>query len=315
MAILPALLRNQWLTGLVSLEKPEDFGVAGWLASGDYASYTPPAADEVDLAIADWSTPSGAFANELNRFASAAIESSQAIVQVPGLPRSKGWPYIKGYYAAFYGAHALMRVFGRSCSQVEQGHVLVLNNVLQTYHHGCGVLPKGLYSVKCFTKQGSIRLKKSSGHTHEELWALFHDLLRDLSSGVLASGGVSADTQEMADFLDTLRKALFPSGRVSFLSRTRNQVTYRHEFGAWYPYSGSTKGSARSCVQTLGRWREDPATVLKGVGALSDPDRFIRTCAVVVGLMRIVVDDLSKARVGRRLFTDCGPGNLLRQIR
>ena len=55
---------------------------------------------------------------------------------VGGLPKSTGWILIRAYYAAFFAAHSLLRMFGISCIQLDAQQITAISRVA----HALGLL-------------------------------------------------------------------------------------------------------------------------------------------------------------------------------
>jgi hypothetical protein len=182
-----------------------------------------------------------AMAGEYSRMAVAALETVVSIVANPTLPRSKGWATIQWYYASFFAAHALLRAFGVSLTQLDQGHIKDINTVCAAWGQP-STLKNGFhkFSLDARAKNLSLDCLPGTGGTHEIMWKLFTDKLADMSKALLVSGTSVPTIQHTAATLDALRQVLrcSPSPRGAWLSYIRNRVNYQHEMGAWFPYHG-----------------------------------------------------------------------------
>src|SRR5688572_19467242 len=78
--------------------------------------------ESVSLDFRDTELIAGATASDCNRFASAAYQSVRtvpaALEDKDGIP----WGLIRLYYAAFYAAHATLRLLGQSYCHFESRH-------------------------------------------------------------------------------------------------------------------------------------------------------------------------------------------------
>lgn len=172
----------------------------------------------------------------------AACESVASIQPVGALPRATAWAIIQWYYAAFYAAHAMLRMCGTALVQLEGGHVSELRRVANGMGHPCSV-SSGFHAFTIDFRSGRVQLDKMTADgSHEFLWQQFESFLRRVSADLLSTPGASLDIQQLALRLDDLRTILNtpPAQRGTWLSYVRNRVSYRHEFSAWYPYPNSS---------------------------------------------------------------------------
>jgi len=55
------------------------------------------------------------------------------ITAVGNLPKSTAWILIRAYYAAFFAAHSILRMFGNLCIQLESPETFALDHVAQSF--------------------------------------------------------------------------------------------------------------------------------------------------------------------------------------
>jgi hypothetical protein len=165
-----------------------------WIRQRHYVVQRVISTDSFEIFVHDDFDIAPPFAFELNRCASAAFESVEAISRVPPQPRSTGWLMITLYYAAFFAAHAILRAFGRFCSQVEANDV---STVAKTAF-ALGVTPAlasvsaGLY-VATYSPASKLLRADRLTDSHADTWKAFYDLIRSLSVDVLTVPGISAE--------------------------------------------------------------------------------------------------------------------------
>lgn len=215
-----------------------------WVADRDYsiaASFSGNSqnrADEFSLSIRTSERYYASLANDCNRFALAAIESIRSIGEVQGLPQSVGWTVVKAYYAAFYAAHALLRMYGRACTQYDSSHVQKVYELANVTMMDGGVqsIEQGFYRSETVGSAVHFRKLKDS---HADSWASFGLLLKWLTDNLPSqTTGLALHKSRALSLLSDLKQVLSHSGssRSNWLSTVRNTVHYGHSHGVWYPY-------------------------------------------------------------------------------
>lgn len=237
-----------------------------------------------------------ALANDMNRLAAAAFESAAGLGVDPSLPRSLAWGSIRSYYAAFFAAHGLMRLFGTACVQLEDEHVDQVLTAARAFGRsgGLSTLDAGLFSAyiePSFDRITFTRLRDS----HRDTWATLLTVIDQVSASIPQSVALSSHKIEAASLLSDLRSGLTQSGAVkgNWLSQLRNSINYRQTHGVWFPY---TRTADPTLLESAARaWRLKPAVQPTTAGA-SDLEGFFGYSSGIVGLLReltIVAADLN----------------------
>jgi len=309
-------LRPLWLPTINAVTTTPSSTLADWLNKGEYFMHTPVAAKTSFRVVAkDRTELLKAFAYDLDRLAAAAFESLFLAQQSEILPRSTGWPFIKSYYSAFFAAHALMRLWGTSCTLIEDGVANTITTVAKLYGNDNGFsVSSGTYRCDFDFHKGELICNQISGGggSHEAVWNVFVERLRGANSLVLR-GGISQNTHPVWAKLDALAEAL-TQGRTyaGWLSGMRNRVNYKHSLGSWFPYVDSCRHD-RTLFGRNRLWLADPLDI--SVEKQGDADIVFaqRVCQFITALCRIeVLDLLSRCPAGRS-FCDGGSIALLRQ--
>lgn len=203
-----------------------------------------------------------AMANDSNRFAQAAIESMWLINKDVRLPKSAGWTTVKMYYAAFYAAHSILRMFGRGCTQYEKAHIdKVLEIAVATGEdNNVKSIENGFYLSKTDKNTKNTHYTKLKD-SHADTWSSFAYLLDDILSGIPDNTtGLGTHKDSAFNLVSNLKSALVrpDAYRGNWLSQVRNKVHYQHTNGAWFPYVASTHNPVDISRNT--RWVQDPTT-------------------------------------------------------
>lgn len=235
-----------------------------------------------------------AFAGDCCRFASAAF---QTISSVPAeiLKRdSVAWGMIKLYYSAFYSGQATIRLFGESCSFFDQQHTKKITTTGQAF----GKEPPfsiegGLY--KCRLKPGTAELictkasRGAIGNSHELFWEYFGERIKILAEEILRGSLPRSDAQTLFLQLENLRSLLKKSNKYNWLSFVRNELQYRHKFGAWFP-SKPSKAQRQALTGIVKNWTNDPMKISLGDTRVETLSEFTACCVFIVALSRIFLE-------------------------
>lgn len=237
-----------------------------WLASGQYLMDKPlfstanGRASEFKLRFQQPDFLFASLANDCNRFSQAAIETMWCIGKVEKLPKSTSWASIQMYYSAFFAAHAILRMFGRACTQLDNSHVDMVYRVAQaTQMNGNALGVENGFYISTIENDciGYKKLKDS----HADTWFSFNNLLTWIIGEVPDTSGLGKTKSSAIDLVSSLKSSLTKSGAAkgNWPSMIRNRINYQHSHGVWYPYKGAS---------------HDPNAVLKNSEWLKLPSSF-----------------------------------------
>jgi hypothetical protein len=316
-SLLADAIRPLWLPGIETVNGKRALGLAEWFQSGPYQILQNTHADAfvLDVLRMDADLLLEAFAADVNRLSTAAFETSTIISRHTKFPRSTAWLIINSYYAAFFSAHALIRILGASCSQLAHRQVNRINSVADLFGSSAAPVGKGLYrgTLESFGNTLSCN-KLEGGGVHESFWSAFHQRLRQLSSEVLAGTTLPIEQRRTAfakleDFATALTNE--NSLRGNWLSNVRNQVNYGQQLGAWYPYGGQKK-TADELFSNVTMWKNDPMNI--SLSAKNPLRYFQEVCNFAIGLCRVVMEDLNSRCPSKDSFCRYGSIAFLRLL-
>jgi hypothetical protein len=136
--------------------------------------------------------------------------------------------------------------------------------------------------------------------SHEETWRQFERLLSDLQSNVLQAGGLIGFSQDTFDCLQTVRDILNSGhSRANWLPKVRNNLNYRHYYGAWYPHG---EGRHWNDVDALLRTFSADPLLNHGASESKIVVKFAKGCALVVGLFCEMLRDLAARHPQTKVF-------------
>lgn len=221
-----------------------------WLANGKYLMHSAltvkntnaniKTSNHFELFINDKNSLYQSLSYDCNRFSQAAIESMYTIKQDENLPKSSGWATVQMYYASFFAVHAILRIFGRSCSQLERSHVKKVHDIAVATNHcsQTSSIENGFYSSTINVQNNTLEFSKLKD-SHADTWGSFNALLSDLISDIPdKTTGIQAHRLSAMDLLSKIKGLISKSGslRGNWLSTLRNQINYQHTHGVWFPY-------------------------------------------------------------------------------
>jgi len=188
--ILEDSIRPFWVPGLNDISGHVVKGLGGWIRDEDFQIYTGVEAGSFALAFTDSRSLLSAFAADVNRLASASLESAISIARIQGLPRSSAWTIIKSYYSSFFAAHSILGILGLSVSRFDGSHVNSVNKIANAFGAISQPATRGLYHCILNPNKKELNCNKINlgpGGSHETFWSVFNARLRQLSTDVLLS--------------------------------------------------------------------------------------------------------------------------------
>jgi hypothetical protein len=318
MSIMSSEIQPFWMTRLNNVTGKQTYGCVEWIVKQIYAIHTPITDSQFTLVISKHDDILYPFAFDCNRLSSAAFETMHFIQQSQHLPKSLAWLVIKSYYAAFFSAHAIIRILGVSCSYLEQQQTKKIDQIANVYGYSQGVkISPGYY--KCRYDNSSKQLfceKASKGGSHENFWQIFCSIIKQLSNNILSAGRSTILSQQVSVKLDEIYRILCNENHIkgNWLSHIRNKVNYRHEFDAWFPYNGTRKQSINKIYSICSLWQQDPMNINLVMGSQSNINLFTSACSFIVGLCRILIQDMSNRCPNGKSYLSYGSVRLLNQV-
>jgi len=223
-----------------------EIDIKGWIANQGYIFDNDilTTAGTFEFRASDQSTLKMALSNDYNRFSLASIESISGIGKDLSLEKSGAWPTIRAYYSSFYAAHAILRNFGISYSQLETSHVKKIFEMADLYSKTGGhtKIEKGFYQISICKSFSQVKFEKLND-SHADLWYCFLKLIDNLI--ILTPSTTSSGVQkiETVNFLQDIKKGITEKSntRGNWLSVVRNDVNYKQSHNVWYPYNRSSR--------------------------------------------------------------------------
>jgi hypothetical protein len=246
--------------------------------------------DEVTLYASNAGHVVNYFAHEADRFATACFESLIVGVKKDSMPRSTSWQYIRGYYAAFFALHCLIRLHGWACARILPNSIAGINKQLASLHPGSTAMKGGLYLIKVQSGGRELlctKLDPGLGGSHEILWSILDSYLDEVTTTLLTNS--NTENQQLAAQIVLFQNLVASAGGNTWFTRVRNRINYSHEYGTWYPYVKSTVDYDRANAAFSG-WSKTPTVAPAGADELIE---FAAACAFLASLCATTIKDLT----------------------
>ncbi|XKE44234.1 hypothetical protein LG302_12685 [Halomonas organivorans] len=284
-----------------------------WVSSGRYQLHS---AEEnrFSLRISDSYAFSQMLAHDASRFASASFETIKILTFPQTLPKSLGWVIVEIYYAAFFSAHSIFRIFGNSFSFLQRGHLGILKEFSMA-SGGQWVMSNksgsflGLYD----SREQELNVSKA-GNSHEDFWKQFYFFLNTLRESISHVKGLDSVKQGITLGISDIMNGLSKDGKFSggaWLPHVRNNVNYQHTDGLWYPYTGSAHDTDK-LKRMLELWNTDEFNNLAKIPCKADIEVFLKACLMVVNFCFRLCNDVDKVSKERRNCFKMIPGAVIK---
>ena len=272
-------LRSLWVGNALNSTPDHKRGVKLWLMDGDsYVNNAPPS---ISLHTTNPEAYKDALSFDAFRFASNAAQTLKELEQSSAYSKVTSWRIIKTYYAAFFAAHATMRIFGRSFSSLSDAHVQYLANRCLSEAGYRPNFPSGYYLISIDNKDLSFKKYRSS---HECFWVCYSDLCKFISSESLKISHPKDKREDIQNYFNNISIALTnnnPNKKPSWLSSVRNDVNYSSEYGVWYPFNTKTPDH-HDLFGNFRSWRSGNLSISSPHLVKNDIERFYHTAFSVI---------------------------------
>jgi hypothetical protein len=311
------MTRPYWLPKLHAIKDVRGSSVRHWVTARDYQIYTSLQANAAVLSFRDIESVAAAYAGDITRMSVAAFESLDGITPSPRLPKSTAWLLIRAYYAAFFAAHCVLRVFGRSCSQLDGNAVSSIHEVADLFEERNAMsLSRGLYRCHVHSESNELhltRLPGADGGSHSALWAELSSLLSYLSERILLETTTRPGQLVSAKLIEIRTVLLGVSQNTGWLSTIRNRINYQHEYGTWFPYQNRSP-YYDGLFDILEGWKKDPMQLQFWPSNGRELQRFMEATVVVLSFCRVIVEDMSSRAPGGQTFHRYGFNALIDRL-
>lgn len=307
MSAISKVLVQQTRLDIFSCDRDTQIDMKGWVANQNYYVDADLTNNDFVVRAADNKYLKSALANDCNRMAAAAIESISGLQLDETLNKSGAWGVIRAYYAAFFAMHSIMRMFGVSCSQLEQAHVDKIYESADALGKAGSVsrLDKGFYAIKIDKTFSSVTFHKYKD-SHRDTWGEFLNLIESLISDSENATAISNYKIEAIDVLLMVKRGITRSrcgDKGNWLSVMRNSVNYQHSHGVWFPYE--RKPIAPTCIGAVAKDWLNPVDSLHLSLTGNDIESFFNVVLLINSLFReLLVSCAVKAGSRNPVFTN-----------
>jgi hypothetical protein len=273
-----------------------------WISRGSYQISQITNNSEIELFVSDPASLVNALVSDSSKLCCIALESMEGVVKNTKFPKSTSWVAIRLYYAAFFAAHSIMRMFGISCSFLEKGHIKIIDQLASITGANGSLRLEGGYFHTVYNPNSNILKLKRLKDSHSDTWTIFYNTLNTLSNDVLRVRGITFSKQQLSAYLHDLAESLTNRGRYpkgNWLSNHRNAVNYRHEFGGWFPYSKNSI-SYDNIESSLNIWKQKELFVGPSLNENNELIRFFSVTSRIVQLCKLIEEDVDRICICRK---------------
>jgi hypothetical protein len=309
-------LRPFWTAKMHDVSENPSFGFPIWLSRKDFSVVQPIiSATDFILDVSNTRFLPSVFAFDCNKMASSSFESYIGVAPERHSGKATAWPSIRTYYTAFYSAHALLRLFGRACIHLENKDVQHIYKIAQLYYPQSLCPQTGYYFLFFPTDCSNLTFSKNTqgNGSHFFLWTKFNLFLEDLITN-LSTHGSPVEIQPVVLQLMRLRDSLglFGNNAGTWLSSLRNQVTYRHEHNAWYPFRDAHKNRSHNFAK---KFKICSNFLEVNLNALDCDNliNFASVCSAILSLCNEVINDMAELCTEGHSFLNYGPLAVIRK--
>lgn len=286
------LLRQIWQNSSYVTEIKDHSGFKGWLAKEDF--YIDSYKDEKEFAlfVRDKDHFKKAISYDAFRFTVNSLQSIAEIRPNPSYGKISAWCIIKAYYASFFSAHALLRLFGRPFVHLDTGHVNIIRDHLKNETNKHSKINSGNYALNFDANHGKLKFSHVKD-SHKDLWNEFLVLCRYLSTEVLNIKAPSEDLANLQNYFDDLGKILTKNGTIesgNWLSTFRNDVNYKSYNAAWYPFTKNDI-NFEEFLRKMQQWRKTPLTPSLALQNKSELEWSLHLSVIIIQTTFRIIDD------------------------
>ena len=159
-----------------------------------------------------------------------------------------------------------------------------------------------------------VKAASGTGGAHELFWSVFERRLRHFANNILVGHLVPTEAQQVFVQLQALQQTLnmVSPGMHGALSTVRNDLQYKHQFGAWFPVQ-IKKRERELLGRLVAQWQRDPMSIDVGPHDGDVIRNFVVACDSLVGLCRVLIFRIAeRSTEGARSFVCFGPVSFLR---
>jgi len=274
------------------------------LSKADYFVDSVDSATLFYLSARDRDLLGSAFAADAVNYAIHSLQSVHAIRATAAFPKVGAWQLIKAYYASFFAAHSMLRLFGMPFTNLEAGHVREILKVARASNSPISLadgkaLSSGNYAIR-YVADSKTLMCNYQPDSHKDLWAAFNSAIKRVSIEILSVRGPSEELQEISDSLTRLSNLLEKRGAYStgnWLSVYRNEINYQASELIWFPFKKNEIASS-ALFASVRPWRSDRLNISDCETKRTEVESFFFTCLFIVQLMKSLMADYVKVADG-----------------
>lgn len=265
--------------------KENDRDIKGWIASDEFIPII--SNNIIELQPVPLETYDIALANDILRNGYLCAETIHNLRGIPNTNRTAAWLAVKTYYAAFFAAHTFMRIFGQTCSYLDNNVTHICNRHIKKYagNQYCKI-NAGLNKTS--------RIKKDRicitplRDSHKDTWSILIELIDILMDKISNTSYPQSDKTECISHLISLKNSIYLGDTTRpipwAMSELRNNINYRGGYRIWHP----NQRTAQNFIDTLDS--NIRSLCAKNISAVMPREKLDRFIFASILLVRLVVD-------------------------
>lgn len=277
------LLRDMWSKYSYVPHALNGGGFKKWISKEDFYLDSYDNANKFTCFCRNESSLKESMATDAFRFLINALQTLSEVQEKTPCNKVSSWVIIQTYYAAFFSAHSILRLFGRPFVYLATGHT----NIFKTRSE------LELGERKNFKNGNFLGIFNSNtryidfsfyDNSHAGLWKGFFDLCDWISRESLSLNTTQTNISIVYSYFDDLRRALTKNGSFeggNWLSHFRNEVNYQFYEGAWFPFSRN-EINFRDFARGIKRWRSNFISPLEAISSENDLEKFMKLSIVII---------------------------------
>lgn len=297
--------------------KPKN-GLCNWILENKFEINSPPtSSDNFTLHFNKSFSPILGLAFDCNRFSTAAIETYNIFNLAPhkALTKSTGWLAIQSYYAAFYAAHALLRIFGHSNTLLNPPEITLINKMMGLYFSPTTNVVGGYYSITLNEDLKQVQFKRAiNTRPHHQLWKDFCSLFDQFIFSLSTTGSIRHQ-RPMLQLQSLVNNLRYKNKDGTWLSQVREDINYRHDHDAWFSYNTIKDAYIANINRIIGDIKLNSLDIDLDGSPKNEVLRFFLTTNYIVSLCCEIITHMDSIHPSRKTLHDYGPLILMRLLR
>jgi hypothetical protein len=253
------------------------------------------------------------FAGEGAKFASVAFESLETFRTRWATAEDRdgiAWRFVGLYYSAFYAAHAVLRLLGRSLTNVPAWSGVQAE--FDALHKSTSIpnleLRTGYHLMTLSPDKRSIEIRNANASASKGSHGVTWDEFRDLADDVYANNSLNTTHQQRAaaDYAGIIAQPVCIDHESSsiqwpWMSAMRNKINYRIPENLWGPPNKRVTPSRMAIIHRL-VYEPTPDRIVRCASDQEPLVRFVASCTYILSILASLCGEMEQRASSRPLL-------------